>query len=280
MARGREEYLQLYDGLAADKAVEAVLEHFRDREERDTLYRFFEELEEAYEILSPDPFLRPYLPDYDELAHLYRTVRGSYDPGLDVDKSFQRKTGELVQQHTHGGVIRESRQVYELNEDALQVVADGEKPDIVKVFNLVKALHDLVAEKGVQQPFLIPIGERAQRIAELFENRQIDTERALQDFTGLVEETKEAERAWQESGLSQEAFAVFWFLRGKGVAGAEPVAVAASDAFAASPYWRTSPEQERQVRMALYKALIAAGEKARCTELVEEIITNLKRAGP
>jgi type I restriction enzyme R subunit len=99
MAVGRSEYLSIAAGKMRDKAVEAVLDHFRDRERRDVFYRYFEELEELYEILSPDPFLRPYIGDYDELARMYRVVRGNFDPGLDVDRSFLRKTAELVGRH-------------------------------------------------------------------------------------------------------------------------------------------------------------------------------------
>lgn len=50
LAQGRSEYLAPWAHLHADKAVEAVLDHFRDRERRNDLYRFYEEVEEVYEI--------------------------------------------------------------------------------------------------------------------------------------------------------------------------------------------------------------------------------------
>ena len=280
MAQGRADYLSLLSGLSADKAVEAVLDHFRDRERRDLFYRYFEELEEAYEILSPDPFLRPLIADYDELSRMYKLVRGSFDPSLDVEKSFLRKTAELVQEHTSGSAIRESRAVYELNENSLEAIAHSERPDTVKVFNLIKALHELVAEKGLQQPFLIPIGERAERIAEAFSDRQTHTQGALQDLLSLVDEVQEAQRRWSESGMSTEAFAVFWYLRGRESAGAETVAGEMAGAFTSYPHWRTTPEQERKVRMALHKALYTAGIKTGTTDMVDDILTNLKRTQP
>lgn len=122
MAVGRHEYLPITAGRQADKAVEAVLEHFRERERRDRFYIWFGELEETYEILSPDAFLRPYLKDYDALADMYRIVRGSFDPGLDIDKSFLRKTAELVAAHSHGGIIREPGETYGLTADSLEVL--------------------------------------------------------------------------------------------------------------------------------------------------------------
>lgn len=65
MEQGRTDYLPLTAGKTEDKAAEAVLEHFRDKDRREAFYAFFRELQEMYEILSPDPFLRPFLEDYE-----------------------------------------------------------------------------------------------------------------------------------------------------------------------------------------------------------------------
>ncbi|MBC7236789.1 MAG: HsdR family type I site-specific deoxyribonuclease, partial [Chloroflexi bacterium] len=92
MAQGRTEYLPLAAGKVADKAVEAILEHFRDRDRREAFYSYFRELEEVYEILSPDPYLRTFLDDYQRLVEMYRLVRSAYEPHVPVDKSFLRKT--------------------------------------------------------------------------------------------------------------------------------------------------------------------------------------------
>ena len=78
MDRGRKEYLPITKGRAGDKAVEALLEHFLDKEKRQEFYQFFRELEEVYEILSPDPFLRPLLGDYTQLAEFYNLLRANY----------------------------------------------------------------------------------------------------------------------------------------------------------------------------------------------------------
>jgi type I restriction enzyme R subunit len=106
MDAGRQQYLPIPAGLTGDKAAEAVLEHFRDEERRNEFYEYFAELEELYEIISPDPFLRPMLDDYGNIAEMYRLVRACYDRGVAVDKSMMRKTAELVQTHTLTGGIQ------------------------------------------------------------------------------------------------------------------------------------------------------------------------------
>ena len=51
-----------------------MLEHFRNAERRNEFYEFFAEVEEMYEIISPDPFLRPFLDDYQTLTEFYQVA--------------------------------------------------------------------------------------------------------------------------------------------------------------------------------------------------------------
>ncbi|WP_448381107.1 type I restriction endonuclease subunit R, partial [Gloeomargarita sp.] len=226
MAQGRAEYLPLTAGKTEDKAAEAVLEHFRDKQRREAFYSFFREVQEIYEILSPDPFLRPFLEDYERLVEMYRLVRSAYEPHVPVDKSFLRKTAEIVQQHTLTSQIREPQATYEIGPAALLALLHEDKPDTVKVFNLLKELHRLVAEQGKTAPHLIPIGERAEAIRRHFEERLISAQEALQDLDKIVRQLQAA----------QEAFALF-------------------------PNWTTIRAEERELRTRLYKALLTLGVK-------------------
>ena len=47
-----------------DKAKERAIAHFEDKERRGDFFKFFRELENLYEIISPDAFLRPFMDDY------------------------------------------------------------------------------------------------------------------------------------------------------------------------------------------------------------------------
>ncbi|MFQ5873576.1 MAG: type I restriction endonuclease subunit R, partial [Dehalococcoidia bacterium] len=278
MDEGREEYLPLSAGQTGDKAVEAVLEHFRDRERRDEFYRYFRELEELYEILSPDPFLRPFLQDYNELVRMYRVVRANYDPHVPVDKSFLRKTAQLGKEYAWTEDIIEPTEFHELDAEALERIASGEKPNTVKVFNLIKAFYKLVVEKGSQRPYLIPIGERAEQIAKAFEERQLSTQEALRYLEELVREYKVAEQSRQQSDLSPEGFAVFWFLKREDIPKAEEVAHEISIAFDRFPHWWYSEKHEREVLTALYKAMIDAGVgDDQVVELTDRLLTMLRR---
>ncbi len=276
MEEGEEKYLPLVAGKSDDKAAEALLEHFRDREEREGFYRYFRELEEVYEILSPDPFLRPYLDSYQRLVAAYRVVRTGYEPHVPVDRSFLRKTARIVQRHTATDEIRDLTGDYELTADVLNRLVEADAPETVRVFNLIKALYKLVAEKGKDEPYLIPIGERAREIARRFEERQITTKEALAGLENLVEEHRTARRRQGELDLSPEGFGVYWLLHREGISQAEGIARRAAAAFARYPHWKVNSDQGRRVRISLYKAFDEAGVEE--IGLVERILQVLERA--
>ncbi len=261
MTRGQNAYLVITHGKTADKAAEAALEHFRDEEARQVYYRFFRELQDLYEILSPDAFLRPFIADYNRLADLYALLRSAYDHCGLTDRELAHKTAGLVQEHTQAGVIREAVAVYEINPQTLDKIAHTDQPDTVKIFNLLKSIAQKVQEEAARSPYLIPIGERAEAIAEAFKQRQTSTQDTLAQLQALIGEMNEAERQQAERGITGEAFAVFWILQREGV-GVEPAERAAREmlqVFADYPHWQASEAQGREVRRRLYDILGAAG---------------------
>jgi len=195
-----------------------------------------------------------------------------------VDRSFLRKTAQIVQQYTAIDRVNEPCAGREIDADLLGRLAGDEKPDTVKVFNLIKALYQLVAEKEQEEPYLIPIGERARAVAEAFEQRQVTSQQALAELENLVAEYGAAVSERKQTDLSADGFGVYWLLQREGVSDAQKVAREAAAAFAQYPHWKGSEEQERHVRAALYRALIQAGVDN--LDLVSQILSVLERASP
>ncbi|MBI3616570.1 MAG: HsdR family type I site-specific deoxyribonuclease [Candidatus Omnitrophica bacterium] len=275
--QGRRDYLSIAPDQTGDKRAEAILEQFRDQDRRQKFYAFFQEVQEVYEILSPDAFLRPYLPDIEELARMFYLVRASYERGISVDKSFLRKTAKLVQEQTYFGEIKPPTPVYALDEQTLEKIAGGDKPDTVKVFNLLKALYEHIKRLAHEQPWLISIGDRAELIAQAFEERQKTTQEALAELEALIKELREAEQQRNRTDLSPEAFAVLWYLKKEGLSDSDGVARAVDVAFVTYPHWRSSSPQERELRKALYKALIDSGVDD-VVDLATGVLRMLRRA--
>lgn len=275
---GRSKYLQIPQGKRGDKAVEAILEYFRDKEPRDEFYAYFRELEELHEIISPDAFMRPYIEAFGELAAMYQLVKGSYDRGTLVDKSFLRKTATLVRQHTSTSEIQPPTTLQKLDSDMLEAIAAQDQPDTVKVFNLLKAIDQLARENADREPYILSIGDKAEQIATAFEERQQTTQATLDELQKLIAELTQARRERDATDLSPESFAVYWLLKRDGVEQAQAVAQAASRAFEANPHWQTSSHQEQEVRKSFYKALIDAGVEG-VVDVAQNILKTLRRAG-
>ena len=76
-------------------------------------------------------------------------------------------------------------------------------PILVKVLNLRKILQANGNRRRVdQRPFLISIGERAEELADAYENRLLTTQQALIEFEGLSGQVYEqASREQRPNGL-------------------------------------------------------------------------------
>ncbi len=275
---GRTEYLPPIKGKSDDKAAEAALELFRGEDKRHSYYGFFRELEDLYEILSPDSFLREFVEDYQKLADLYALLRSAYDNQGIIDRELARKTAYLVQEHTHAGEIRAVVSVYEVNPQALEKIARSSKSDTVKIFNLLKSIGQKVLGEAVKAPYLFTIGERAEAIAEAFKQRQFSTQEALKHLEQLIKEINEAEREQAERGISGEPFAALWILKQEGItiAEAEKVAGEMVGILKEYPHWHRSDKQARQIRRRLY-SMLEQGKIENIPETVEKIMSVIQR---
>ena len=203
-------------------------------------------------------------------------MRSAYEGGRFLDRELARKTARLVQEHTKAGVIRDTVAIYEINVETLDKIAQSGKPDTVKVFNLLKSIENKIDRDLARALYLLSIGERAALIAEAFKQRQISTQEALKQLEELIHEINEAEQEQAERNISAEAFAVFWLLRKEGAAKPEAIALEMATVFNRFPHWRTSEQQARDVRRALY-GLLGQEKIKDVPGLAERIMTVLRR---
>ena len=238
-----------------DKAKERAIEHFKDKDSREVFFKFFKELQNLYDILSPDAFLREFIAHYQALATLYGLIRNAHSDRIYVDKELTAKTRELLQMHTESHLFELPDAVYELRADTLQKMDQSDTSDTVKVQNLRKALHRTVANEGRSKPFLISIGDRAEAVAEAYENRQMATQDVLAEFRRLAEEYAYAARESEQLGMDENTFAVYTVLR-NAIEDVNPEQARAVDqVFAQFPDYRWDDHQQSQLRGTLYKTL-------------------------
>ncbi|MBK8693610.1 MAG: HsdR family type I site-specific deoxyribonuclease [Deltaproteobacteria bacterium] len=251
----RDAYLGIGKGLSGDKAVEAVLEFFREEDTRKAFAKAWEALEDLYEILSPDAFLRPFMDEYEALANIVQVLRSMYGSNVVIDRSFRRKTEALVREHTVGEQPRDDAKTYTLDAKGLADRALRENGDAPKVWDLVRRIRDDAEKEGTSNPVLRSIGERAEQVVKDFEDRQTTTQDMLTKIAQLRHEQEEARAAALKSGLGAQGFNVLWTFTQQKVPKADEIAQVVDAAVTEHPHWQSNEDLAREFRMSLYLTL-------------------------
>lgn len=279
MEQQAPEYLGLIGRNFDDKDVDALIEHFRDPERRKSFFKEYKEIEMLYEIISPDAFLRPWMDDYCTLSAIYDVVRKAYAKRVQVDRAFQKKTRELVQQHVGTDYIRPVTEVLEINEETVEYIVSKKRGDGSKIINLVKSI-ERKAEADSDDPYLIAMADRARLVQESFENRQTSTADALAALLKEVETNEARKKAQAEKGFDGLTWFVYRTLLDAQIDNAENVSRKIKAAFIEYPNWKQSENALRELRKKVTFAIFAETDDLdRVTALVDELFTLLDRAG-
>ena len=137
----------------------------------------------------------------------------------------------------------------------LAALKTDDASDTTKVLNLRKILTTVVTDQGAAKPFLLSIGERAEALATLYEDRQLTTQAALAEFQKLADEYVQSETERSKLGVDENTFAIYTILRTDHKSFEAKQAQQINAIFANFPDYRWNKEQESKLRTALYKAL-------------------------
>ena len=272
-------YVSLMAGEMNDKTIEKIIMHFADKEVRDAFFKFFNEAKILYEIISPDAFLRPYIDDYRTLAEINSILRNAFDPPTMYDKELVRKTESIVRENVTSTYIDTSLPIYEINGELIDKVKAKFTSDTVRVINLIKTIGQWVKDKKDDQPYLIEIGMRAERIKEMFDNRQAATQKALAELEILINETLRAETMRKEKNMDIRSFTIYWVLNEEGYIESEVVASEIARQFEEKKDWDANSETLRELKTVIYKILMKTPLKDRMIDIAERLLRLQKEMG-
>jgi type I restriction enzyme R subunit len=272
------DYLRLVQRNFDDKDVDNLIEHFRDKDRRKEFFKEYKEIEMLYEIISPDAFLRPFLDDYTTLSAIYQVVSNAYARRVYVDRAFQKKTNQLVQQHIGALLAGDTSTPHvRLDPQAIETIKQQQGGKATKIINLVKAIQK-AAEENSDDPFLIAMAERAKAVQESFEDRQTGREETLTALLTAIELDEQRKREQMARRLDTVTFFVFATLRDKGVPHAEDIGKKIGKAFAQYPNWRRSERDLRELRKLVTFAIVAHEEDLnKVTAIVDDFFTILQK---
>ncbi|MEG4501924.1 HsdR family type I site-specific deoxyribonuclease [Microcoleus sp. F10-C6] len=270
-------YLSLIQHNFNDKDVDNLIEHFREQERRKAFSKIYKELEMLYEIISPDAFLRPYMSDYATISSIYEVIRKAYSQRVYLDKAFQRKTDELVQKYIDTTAIATVTDFVEINAQTLEVIQAKQGGETIKVINLIKSIEKS-AEENSDDPFLIAMAERAKTVQDNFENRQINTQEALETLLAEINQNEQRKKEQAERGFDSLSFFVYQTLEEAGINNPESVSSQIKQAFIEHPHWQTSEAELRELRKEATFAVFADSDDLdQVTAIVDKLFTLLSQ---
>ena len=278
MEQKAPEYLALIERSFGDKDIDTLVEHFRDPERRKEFFKAYKEIEMLYEIISPDAFMQPFMEDYATLSAIYGIVRKAYTQQVVVDRDFQRKTNQLVQDTVGSYAIERVDGLIEINAGTIELINNTTDGKGTRVINLVKSIAKSAEESS--DPNLIAMAERAQAVQESFESRQINTSKALEELKKEIENNEVRKKEQAEKGFDELAYFVYDTLRDAGVKDAETVSRKVRQAFSEFSQWNKSENAFRELRRDITVAIYAEIEDSdRVAAMVGELFTLLEKAG-
>ena len=233
---------------------------FFDENLRETFFETFKKVEAAYEIISPDAFLRPYIEIYARCADLFRAVMSYFDPKEKenrLNRELRAKTETLIGEHVATKGPLTPLPLYPINENIAAVIeADGHS-DQVKVINLYRSLIAHIEEKREEHPFLLSITTEVDQIIERLRERQVSTETALQQLETTASDITNLLKEREASPLENLAFSISTVLQKHGIVDASnDLATQISEHLQANENWRFNEENRRKVRRWMYGKIL------------------------
>jgi type I restriction enzyme R subunit len=250
-------YTKLLHKKIDDKTISNISEKFADPKERKRYFKLFKQIQDVYEILSPDKFLRDYLKDYQSLVTLYKLIRNIFKPKEKEEyKDLLGKTRILVRQKVNLSQIVKKLPVYKIDGDIIETLKKDKSSDKSKVVNLHRSITIHIQNHIKQEPFLYPISERVDKIINQFEEKQIENKQALLDLTRIAKNIKQSEKEKVKLGLNKQEFGIYWTLKNNGISkDIVNLSKRISKTLKENENWILNKKLERSLRAQLIKIL-------------------------
>ena len=281
----KSEYLDTLGESKPDRVVSELLETFKDENARQKYYARWSEIEDMYNIISPDEFMRPHLDNFEKFARIYNILRMYYENRQRPDLDLSEKTAQLVRENTSIDGFEPPKSTYNINDETLGRIRTDQKTDRERILSMINSILNEVTQNKLKQPYLISIGERAEQIAQVYSKGQESSENTARVLETLIQEMNEANREQNSLRMSPDIFSLYWFLKNKMIKEPEKIATEMSSVFTKYSKWRTNPRQERDIRLELNRTLSGHTKNAdismiqKNTEIAKEIIDRLKANG-
>ena len=279
LMKDAEKYLDIVSKGIDDRTLTAISEKFIDLSEREKFFKLFRQVEDIFEILQPDIFLRDYIESYNRLAQLYKIVQNMFKPKeADVYRGLKNKTKELVRKHVDLDALIESLPLYKIDEKVIEKIQSEKLPEKAKVVNLYRSIIVYVHKSAKQEPYLYSLGDRAEDTIKRFQEGQARSIDTLNGLLEILEAITQSDAERNKLKLDKDEFTIYWTLKeNKFSNDIVDLSKKLLNLLNESKNWPMNIKVEREVRRDIYKILLGKVQYDNLSNSVNRILEMHRR---
>jgi type I restriction enzyme R subunit len=178
---------------------------------------------------------------------LFQIIRNAFRKKTVLYGDVACKTEQLVREKAESYGLHTTLAVVKIDENTLRAIKEAGGSDKAKVINLVNSIRRTVVDEEESNPYLKPIGGRAEAIMDAYDEQS-------------------------ETGFDATTFSIYWTLKQQRVSEAKKNAVIIKDIFERFPNHRENVAELRQLKAELYKMLLLLVGKDSMVSLVDKLL--------
>ena len=260
-----------FSNIKPEYRSQAIIDYFKADDNR--YYEFknlYRKIKDIYDILSPDPFLSPYLDEFEKLTEIYQVAKSWFEPSSPAEKELSEKVKQLIYKHSSVRMDFISEEIYEIDDKLIKRLKAGD--DTINVYNLVKSLEKDLEEEEEKKPYIKPLKEKLQDLKERYNLRQIETHQMLEELKQLIEDKLNFEREEKDPVLQTIEYDLKDFPE---IKNPETIAKEIFEALNNFKNWKVSESQRRDLKIKLYNILYGNAQDGIIKRIIEKILGHL-----
>jgi len=252
--------LELFVGINIEDPsynnLRTCLQIFADNEsKRDYFKEKYNRMKILFEVLSPDPFLKPYIRKFEWIVSVYVAYLKEYEPVASMIEleEYGEKIKKLIQERIDYEGITRNFKPLDIH-DIYFFERLEELPEEQKAIALERALQMEISKQMDLNPDFAKFSERLAQIRQEFEDNQIDLKERIKKYYELKQRIEEKSGEAKDLGLNLREYGLFVILKDQLDSSQQEILISLSREIVTrlsellDPNWQTSAKREEFIK--------------------------------
>jgi type I restriction enzyme R subunit len=200
-----DEFMNLFRGINMDNLA-ACLKHIEKNDLEDTMLDTFKRLQLTYETIAPDPFVLEFYGRYKmatQIVLAWKQMSNGGEPH--VDEEYLANTKKVIQEHVDISEINKAAPIFVVDDNYLRGIDELPLDPEQRQMLIEKRLRSILVVRLGNLPVYKSLMER---LDEIIEQKNQETQESIKLLTDLTGEVNEAMKEEAEMKLSKGELAI------------------------------------------------------------------------